>query len=191
MSLFKSNIEFVPETAVNGESLIMPASLDLTYEAGQREAIADVVGEFEPDKLIKFFTDGAWSMHQLVQYFIEQIGACEVYISTWTLTENPARVLLNLKDAGLITALHCLFDYRIQDRSPKSYQLISSIADSIKLTKCHAKVATMVNDHYGVSIVGSANFSKNKRLEAGTIFTSREAALFDQKCIKKKMNELD
>jgi len=165
--------------------------LQLTYETKQRQNLEQCFMGFVPDRVFKFFTDGAWSMHHLVQYFLEQIGPAELVISTWTLTENPARILVNLKEAGLITSLHCLFDYRIQDRSPNSYQLIQSIADKIKLTKVHAKVATITQDQKGVSIVGSANFSKNKRLEAGTVFTKRTDAMFDRDWIMKKINESD
>lgn len=165
------------------------ALLELTYETKQRLKLEQCFGMYADDQTYKFYTDGAWSMHHLVQYFLEQIGPSIVHISTWTLTENPARILLNLKEAGLIKELHALFDYRIQDRSPKSFQLIQSVCDRIKLTKCHAKVATMVNDQHGVSIVGSANFSKNRRLEAGTVFTSRISALFDQDFIKAKIDE--
>lgn len=167
------------------------AMLQLTYETKQKQQIKEVFGGFNIDHTYKFFSDGAWSMHHLVQYFLECIGPSEVVISTWTLTENPARILLNLKEAGLITSLHALFDYRIQDRSPKSYQLIESLADGILLTKCHAKVATLVNDQYGVSIVGSANFSKNKRLEAGTVFTNRADSLFDRNWIYNKIYGTD
>lgn len=165
--------------------------LSLTYEQKNKRNLDACFGSFVENQTIKYFTDGAWSMHQLLQYLLEQVGPAVVHLSTWTLTEGPARILLNLKDAGLITELHCLFDYRIEGRTPKTFHLVRSIADSIKLTKCHAKVATMVNDRKGVSIVGSANFSKNNRLEAGTVFTSRESALFDEKWISDKINGVD
>ena len=194
MSLFDiRELKRQPEKSQAESHLLTDKLIDLqlTYETKQRNTLDECFGEFQPGVTLKFFTDGAWSMHHLVQYFLEQVGPSELVISTWTLTENPARILLNLKDAGLITALHCLFDYRIQDRSPKSYQLIESFADTIKLTKCHAKVATMLNEDHGVSIVGSANFSKNKRLEAGTVFTNREAALFDRNWIKGLIDGTD
>jgi hypothetical protein len=163
--------------------------LNLTYETKQKQTIAECFDGFQPNKTFKFFSDGAWSMHHLVQYFLEQTGPADLTICTWTLTEEPARILLNLKELGLIKSLTCLFDYRIQDRSPKSFQLIEGLADSIKLTKAHAKVAAIINDDFGVSIVGSANFSRNRRIEAGTIFTSREAALFDHKWINHYVND--
>lgn len=194
MSLFDiRDLKKVPEPTKAESKLCTDRIIDLqlTYETKQRNTLDQCFGEFQPGVTLKFFTDGAWSMHHLVQYFLEQIGPSELVISTWTLTENPARILLNLKDACLIKALHCLFDYRIQDRSPKSYQLIESFADTIKLTKCHAKVAAMINDDHGVSIVGSANFSKNKRLEAGTVFTNRDAALFDHDWIKNLIDETE
>jgi hypothetical protein len=163
--------------------------LNLTYETKTRHYLSECFGEYQEGKMAKFYTDGAWSMHQLAQYFIELIGPADVVISTWTMTENPARILLSLKESGMIRKLTGLFDYRIHDRSPKNFQLISSICDKIALVKCHAKVTTITNDSQGVSIVGSANYSKNLRLEAGTVFMGMDNAQFDKSWIERKIDE--
>lgn len=191
MSLFSYENESLAEETNRFGSLAFDAkvhALQLTYETKQRQSLEDCFGEFNTAEVYKYFSDGAWSMHHMVQYFLENIGPSDVHISTWTITEGPARILYNLKEAGLITTLSCLFDYRIQDRSPKSFQLIESISDKIKLTKCHAKIAVMLNQRHGVSIVGSSNFSKNKRLESGTVFTNRDHAIFDFEILKQRIH---
>jgi len=55
--------------------------LRLTYETKQRHTLHQCFEGYNEDRVIKFFTDGAWSMHQLVQYFLEQIGPSVVHIN--------------------------------------------------------------------------------------------------------------
>lgn len=159
----------------------------LAGQANTREALHKLLQQLAPDSVLKYYTNGAWSMHQMLDYLLQIIGPAELVMSTWTITEDPARTLLNLKQSGQITAIHALFDYRVRERSAGAHQILSSICDSLALGKCHAKVTVLTNDQWSVSIVGSANFSRNRRMEAGTIFTDKEAVLFDRKMI---LNEI-
>lgn len=122
-------------------------------------------------------------MHQLLEYLLRKTGPCRVWMTTWTITEEPMRALLAMIKDGLILELNAVLDYRIERRKPEAFQLASSIITRIKLTKCHAKVLVLKNETWSVTILGSANFSKNPRIEAGVIFTDEDSADFHKKWI--------
>ena len=136
------------------------------------------IAELVPDQAQQFATAGRWSLHQLLEYLLRRIGPCRLWMTTWTITEEPMRVLLSLIRKGLILELNAVLDYRIERRKPEAFQLANSIMTNIRLTKCHAKVVVLKNDTWNVTILTSANFSKNPRIEVGTIFTDAGSAEF-------------
>jgi len=136
------------------------------------------LGEYDDGHCIQFATSGNWSMHELIVYYAQLLGQCDLYFSTWTISEAPARVLFNLHTQGLLRHIHSLFDYRVNERKAEGYHLIAKASTTTALSKCHAKVTVLqaVDNSKAVSIVSSQNMSKNPRIEAGTIIHSVECA---------------
>lgn len=141
--------------------------------------LQSTIGELEHDHSLQFTTAGAWSMHQLLEYILLKTGNARVWMTTWTITEEPMRALLDMIQKRMISELNAVLDYRIERRKPEAFQLANNIITRIKLTKCHAKVLVIRNETWDVTIMGSANFSKNPRIEAGVIFTDRKTAEFN------------
>jgi hypothetical protein len=81
---------------------------------------------------------------------------------------------------GLPEWLVHIFDYRMGVRKPAELQFLQKITTEIKPAKCHAKVTVVENDNWGISIVGSANYTRNPRIEAGVLFTCRNVAAFER-----------
>lgn len=152
-----------------------------------KKNLTNAFGDIKKDTTYKFTTYDAWSMHQLLAYCLVYAGCSEVYICTWTLTEEPARAISNLKQAGAISRMHCLIDYRIANRAPGAFQMLQKIADDVKLSKAHAKVTCILGKDLHISIVGSANYSRNRRLESGVIDTRTDAVMFDVEWMKKEL----
>lgn len=146
-------------------------------------SLQSTIGELRHDESIQFATGGRWSLHHLLEYLLLKTGPAKVWMTTWTITEEPMRALLDLIKQGLITELNAVLDYRIERRKPEAFQLASNIISRIKLTKCHAKVLVVRNEVWAVTVLGSANFSKNPRIEAGVIFTDRKSAEFHARWI--------
>jgi hypothetical protein len=136
------------------------------------------VSELVPDQATQFATAGRWSQHQLLEFLLRKTGPCRLWMTTWTITEEPMRALLMMMKEGLILELNAVLDYRIEKRKPEAFQLASQMITRIKLTKCHAKLLVLKNENWNVTVLGSANFSKNPRIEAGVIFTDRGSADF-------------
>lgn len=163
---------------------------EMLFREGSLEKLSSI-GELVEHKVIKFMSKGAWSMHELLAYLVEKTGPADVHLSAWTMSEDPARVIYKLKEEGLIKKLSCLLDYRIHTNAGDAMQLLLGITDRIALVKTHAKVMVILNKQWGISVVGSANFSRNKRIEAGTIFIHRPSALFEREWIESILNEAD
>jgi len=180
MSLFKAS-DLSPSTA-GGKQLSAKSFKHFPSGAHRMgKSLIDLercISELVPDQAQQFVTAGRWSMHQLLEYLLRKTGPCRLWMTTWTITEEPMRCLLNLIREGLILELNALLDYRIERRKPEAFQLASSIITNICLTKCHAKVLVLKNEHWNITILGSANFSSNPRIEVGTIFTDRASADF-------------
>ena len=109
---------------------------------------------------------GDWSTHDLLLYLREQTGPAKVYFTTWPISEYAIRQLHNMIGDGLILELKGIFDYRNGTRKPAELQFLQKITTDIKAAKCHAKVTVIINDSWGVCVVGSANYTRNPRIEA-------------------------
>ncbi len=180
MSLFSSD-DLVAAKSSSGTlapSGFKQASVGARVLGRTLEQLKLCIGQLEHNQALQYTTAGRWSMHQLLSYILDRTGPGRVWLTTWTITEEPMRVLLHEIKSERIQELNAVLDYRIERRKPEAFQLASKIITRIKLTKCHAKVLVIQNEEWSVTVLGSANFSKNPRIEAGTIFTDRESAEF-------------
>lgn len=151
--------------------------------------LLDVIRIVTTKQNVVWVSDGNWSMHQLLMGLLDITGPASVHIATYAMGETPARIILQLKEAGLITELYCAIDNRVDTRSAGSLQLIMSISDRYVLDDIHAKVTVIENDEWTITVIGSANYTENKRKEAGVIILTRTAADQQLLWIKKCLND--
>lgn len=138
----------------------------------------------EQNRHYHYSTGGQWNMHELLTYLLSITGPADVYITTWAITEEPVRSLMFLKETGVIRSVKCVFDHKVKEQKSKAFLLAESNFDIVHLAKCHAKVSLIVNDDWGVSISGSANYTRNPRVERGVICTQWQVAEFDRQWIE-------
>ena len=132
------------------------------------------LGEITPGKWIPFWSNGNWSMHQLLEYVLAFTGPAKVFLTAFSLSEEPVRKLLLLKDAGQITELRCLFNDQLKRFKTDILVFSSNVADEIRTVPVHAKVI-LIEGRFNVMIIGSANLNRNDRYEAGVICSDQEA----------------
>ncbi len=142
------------------------------------ELIKNLFGKIVPGEIIEFCTAGEFSMHQLLQYLLSCTGPADVYLSTWTIKEEPARILYSLIKEGYIKNIYCVLDYRIRTLDAKHFDFIKQMLTSYKLTKCHAKTIAVHGERLSLSVVSSANLSNNPRIETGYINCTENSMLF-------------
>lgn len=132
--------------------------------------------DYEENKLCVSFSKAKWSAHEMLAYFLQMVGPSDVWIASWSITEEPARKLISLMDGGHILNLSCLFGERLKVIAPGAYQLLKSRVKNLALARSHAKVIVIRNEDYGITVVSSANFSKNMRTEASAVVYCKETA---------------
>lgn len=187
MPLFSSKDLKREPTGFKGKIALVGGNKTFTIIARQAEELVKVINDLKPNQNFHYSTAGAWSLHEMIALASEKIGPAKLYLSTWTITEEPMRVLFGLIQKGLIQELNCLFDYRIEKRKAEAFQLAKVNASRVKLVKIHAKVAILINENWAITILGSANLTKNPRIEAGVLSSSLEVAQFHRDWITNEI----
>jgi hypothetical protein len=155
------------------------------------EKVSKVIGEIKMNETIHYTSIGEWSSHDLLFHILKQIGPASVYISTWSISEDATRKMLDHVKNGSIKKLSCVLDWRVKVRRPEVYELAKYNISDIRLTTCHAKVTVIENDQWNIAIIGSANYTNNPRIEAGVIACYKDVADFHKKWMKEEMLNSD
>jgi hypothetical protein len=113
-------------------------------------------------------TRGQFSLADMLEAVLEKTGPAQLSISTWTAASSSVQSMLDLLQAGRITRCRWLVDCTFVRRVP---QLVAQIRkdfgdDAIRVTRTHAKFATVTNDEWKVAIRSSMNLNQNPRLES-------------------------
>jgi hypothetical protein len=152
------------------------------------EKLHQVFGHVVDGKSVHYASLGDWSTHDLLFFLLEQTGPARVYFTTWAISEYAIRQLYHFIEHGLILELKGIFDYRNGIRKPAELQFLQKITTDIKAAKCHAKVTVIENDNWGISVVGSANYTRNPRIEAGVLCCDKTVATFHRSWILKELS---
>lgn len=140
-----------------------PASLIDARAMGIDDLIEGLIG------CSAFITNGQWSMYDFLLVAVEKFKPCDVYLSTYSMTEMSARVIGKLVQDGLIRNVTFLMDYKAEARYPNVHQILRNIGH-VHSTQIHAKLL-VIRSESGMccSLLGSANWTKNRRIEAGVL----------------------
>lgn len=147
------------------------------------------IPSIEMDTCIHYSTAGLWSTHELLAHLLSFTGPAHVYLCTWSIKEFPVRMLVGMIDSGLITGMHCLLDNRVKTQTPEVFHLVKLHAVQACQSVCHAKVTVIENENWSISIVGSANYTNNPRIETGIITLTRSSGEFHKKWILDELNK--
>jgi hypothetical protein len=113
-------------------------------------------------------TRGQFSLTDLLEAVLKKTGPAALSISTWTAASASVQTMLELLQTGQINSCRWLVDTTFVRRVPA---LVAQIrkefgADAIRVTRTHAKFATVTNDEWQVAIRSSMNLNQNPRLES-------------------------
>lgn len=147
--------------------------------------IADVFPQFiSPEHHYHWVSLGGWSMYHFVAYVLNTTGPAHLAFSTWAISEQSARSLVLWKDQGKLLSIDGILDVRARTRHEAAYHLISGHCRQLVLAHCHAKVTVLHNAKWCITILGSANFTENPRIEAGVLCAQPEVGQFHLQWIK-------
>jgi len=153
--------------------------------------VQDVIGNVSMGETIHYASIGEWSMHDLLFHLLEQTGPADVFISTWSVSENAVRQIIAKILDGSIRKLAAIFDWRVKMRRPEAFEMAKFNISDIRLTTCHAKVTVIENEKWSIAVVGSANYTNNPRIEAGVISCDKVASDFHKNWMIEELNRSD
>ena len=152
--------------------------------------LADLYRQCSQRECIHFLNDGRWSLYDFLKLVVEQGNRpSNVWISTYSMTELSARVIAQLVDRGHIGKLHLLMDYESKIRYPQVDQLLSNVATTFGLTQLHAKVLVIMGEYGCITLIGSANWTRNMRIESGIIDRTTLVAMHHSTWIEKLISQ--
>ncbi len=155
------------------------------------ERVQEVIGAVAMGDTIHYVSLAEWSMHDLLFHLLRQTGPADVYVATWSVSEDAVRQLIAKVNDGSIRKISGVFDWRVKLRNPEALALAKFNIADIRLTTCHAKVTVIENDHWSIVIVGSANYTNNPRIEAGVISCDKTAAEFHKTWMLEELKRSD
>lgn len=124
-----------------------------------------------PDSIEPYMHKGDWAIHEVLPNLLSRLGKSDVYIATFSISEDSLRPLFFLCDEGKISHMKLLLDTTVKRHKLDLLLFAANITPDIRIDSCHAKVLLIENESYRFGLVGSANLNTNHRWEAGFYFT--------------------
>lgn len=191
MSLFriseiKSN-QASPEAVSPPHCTTQQRAMQVSGDAA--DVLKKIVTQLDQYTQIHWRSKGHFSMHDLLICLLGITGPADVWLTTWALTERPAKEIVQLVADGKIKSLRCVFDYKINDRGNAPVKMVEKHATQFAYAKCHAKMLVVRNETFAISVAGSANFTRNPRMEAGVIVCDKKVAEMDIAWISEALND--
>lgn len=143
------------------------------------ESAAASIGALHKGFNIFCLNKGQYSIINVVEHTLNQIGKADVIISTWTAAGAEISKAKFFLESTKINRLHWIVDRSFPTRQPQYFKQLTAIfgEDCISMTNSHAKFIMLSNDDFKIVIRTSMNLNENKRLEYFEM--SDDAALFD------------
>ncbi len=188
MTLFSAEELSKKRNQDHGSGSISLCGKNHVFIGRANQKLEKIIGKISPDESCHFASMGDWSTHDLLFYLLQITGPARVYFTTWAISEYAIRQLYHFIEQGYILELKGIFDYRNGVHKPAELQFLKKITTDIKAAKCHAKVTVIENEKWGITIIGSSNYTRNPRIEAGVICSSRRVAEFHKNWIVNELN---
>jgi len=138
------------------------------------QSLQKEISKIEKAMAKPFYSEGLWSMHELLYYLLTVTGKADVWLSSFSLSEIAIRSFVNAKEDNLIKSLSCLFDISARSNKRDLLFFANNVIDRIALTKNHSKIIVIKNNEWNIVVVASANLNTNNKLEAGAIFEGKQ-----------------
>lgn len=176
MNLFNS-FDLLPKQAVTVKASAVAQALTVDFINVKDNAnIALVLSKLTNNKAVFFRGKGAWYNVNLLQHILKLTGKADIYFSTWSISVEAIRKLVEGKKIGSISNFYAVLDRGIRNRKPEIYQQIIANFKNYCFCKCHAKVMVIKNQNFAITVMGSANLTANPRIETGIIILNTAIA---------------
>lgn len=160
-----------------------PIAKRARLEMMRQQSAAEAVAGLGRDGAELFgLTRGQFSLADLLVAILDKTGPACLAVSTWTAAHTDVERVMALLESGQITSCRWLVDQTLPRRTPALAAQIRKLFgdDAIRVTKTHAKFATIVNDDWQVALRSSMNLNQNPRLESFQVGHDPELTAFMQ-----------
>lgn len=137
----------------------------------REKTCAEAIGDLPANVHIFGLTKGQFSIIDIIQYIADQIGPCDLVMSTWTAASSELGTVFEMLNSGKIKSMKMLVDFSFQRRAPALINQVRGMfgLDSVRVSKSHAKFYLLKTDDRKFVIRTSMNLNFNPRLEDFTI----------------------
>ncbi|WP_270252629.1 C4-dicarboxylate ABC transporter [Phocaeicola dorei] len=127
---------------------------------------------------LQAYLDNRVQLFDIIEMILSETGPAEIYISTFSTSEEFLRRIYRLKRRGQLTRATMLADLKASRKTVNLYTFIANVFDEVYLSENHSKVILIQNARWQVSICTSQNQTRGNRVESGIITT--DPAVFIQ-----------
>ena len=132
----------------------------------RKQNAAEFIGEMVPGIHRFGVSKGQFSLIDVIEEITNQIGKCELSLSTWTAARADLTRLEELL-ANRFSSVRFLLDFSFQRRQPALIAQIRKLFgdESVVVTRNHAKFLLLKKDDWRLTVRTSMNLNFNPRLE--------------------------
>lgn len=138
-----------------------------TIRDGRTGTVADALGPITTGVEVFALTHGQFSLIDALVYLSQQIGPCDLTVSTWTAGHDDLSYMADLLSRGTFRSVRFLVDRSFITRQPDYCKKLRELFgdESIRTTRTHAKFAILRNDRFALAVRTSMNLNSNPRSE--------------------------
>ena len=128
---------------------------------------AEMVGHIEPGVEICGVTNGQFSLIDILEHVLSEIGPADVLVSTWTMGMYDGERAEAFCANGRIKSIRWMVDPSMFGRRPElAGRIVKAFGvEAFRAVNNHAKFATLVGEDLQVCVRSSMNLNPNRRLE--------------------------
>ncbi len=160
------------ELGLAPDALLSPSAARVRRERGERASVCldsarAALASLEPGGHVFGLTKGQFSMIDLAAAVLEKTGPADVGLWTWAIADYEVQCVTAFMTDRRIRSFRLVLDY---SGARRESALLSDLqgrfgSDCVRVTKTHAKIVTVANDAWRVTIRGSMNLNMNPRFE--------------------------
>lgn len=110
----------------------------------------------------------------LTRWILEQTGKADVYVSTFSTSDDFLSGFMRLRKDGLIAESFLLADTKASKKTLQLASLMQNCFTKVCLAPNHSKIVLVKNDQYCVSVITSQNQTYGDRHESTVITTDKQ-----------------
>lgn len=121
------------------------------------------------------YLSNALQVADILDWVLKQLGKCEVWQTSFSISEEFIRRLYFIEKSGLVTKFNLVLDHKATNKTLKLWAFITQVIDTTYLADNHSKVL-LVRSEQGemVSIITSQNLTRGNRYESAVITTDKD-----------------